>query len=37
MLLVGDGQSLDDAGLNVLEDVRAEAIEGIRFAVVSRR
>jgi hypothetical protein len=33
--LVGRGQPLDNAGLDVFEDVRAEAVQRIRFAVVA--
>ena len=33
--VVGDGQPLDDAGLDVLEDVRAEAVERVGLAVVA--
>ena len=34
-LLVGDRQSLDHGRLDVLEDVRAEAVEGVGLAVVA--
>src|SRR5688500_1364855 len=33
--LVGDRESLDDAPLDVLEDVRAEPVHRVRFAVVA--
>ena len=34
-LLVGDRQPLDDAGLDVFEDVRAEAVQRVGLAVVA--
>jgi hypothetical protein len=34
-VVVGDGQPLDDAGLDVLEDVSAEAVQGVGLAVVT--
>ncbi len=36
-LLVGGHEAFDDAGLDVFEDVRAEAVERVGLAVVARR